>query len=112
MPTYEYACDECQHQFEEFQSIKADALTVCPQCGQPKLRRLIGTGAGFIFKGSGFYITDYRSSSYKNAEKAERDSQTKPETKPETKTESKSDNTSSGSGKAAASPPTTTTSGS
>ncbi len=67
MPTYEYICDACQHQFETFQSITADPLVKCPECGKKKLRRLIGTGAAIIFKGSGFYCTDYRSESYRRA---------------------------------------------
>jgi putative FmdB family regulatory protein len=76
MPTYEYACDKCGAQFEKFQSMKDAALTVCPKdlCGQKRwgrgrVRRLLGTGAGLLFKGSGFYITDYRSESYKQAAK-------------------------------------------
>ena len=72
MPTYEYACESCGHEFEEFQSITAKPLKKCPQCGKPKLRRLIGTGGGVIFKGSGFYQTDYRSESYKKAAEAEK----------------------------------------
>lgn len=60
MPTYEYACDACGHQFETFQSMKDDPLTVCPQCEKPALRRLIFGGTGVIFKGSGFYINDSR----------------------------------------------------
>src|SRR5262245_934262 len=71
MPTYDYRCDACGHEFEEFQSITASPLKKCPQCGKAKLKRLIGTGAGIIFKGSGFYETDYRSDSYKNAAKAD-----------------------------------------
>ena len=71
MPTYEYACDACGYQFETFQSITARALRKCPQCGKLKLSRLIGTGAGIIFKGSGFYETDYRSEGYKEAKKKE-----------------------------------------
>ena len=71
MPTYEYACDACAHEFEEFQSITAPPLKKCPECGRPRLRRLIGTGAGVLFKGSGFYQTDYRSESYKKAAEAE-----------------------------------------
>lgn len=59
MPTYDYACDLCDHRFEEFQSITAKPLKKCPACGKSALKRLIGTGAGMIFKGSGFYITDY-----------------------------------------------------
>src|SRR5277367_261378 len=65
MPTYEYACEACGHRFEEFQSIKAKPLTTCPVCKKKKLKRLISGGAGFIFKGSGFYATDYRSDAYK-----------------------------------------------
>ncbi len=64
MPTYEYRCENCNHQFEEFQSISADPIEVCPLCNG-HVKRLIGAGNGFLFKGSGFYITDYRSSSYK-----------------------------------------------
>lgn len=60
MPTYEYACSNCGFHFEEFQSMKEDALIKCPNCGQNKLKRLIGAGTGVIFKGSGFYITDYK----------------------------------------------------
>ena len=71
MPTYEYECDACQHNFDEFQSFTEKPLKKCPKCGKPKLRRLFGSGAGFIFKGSGFYQTDYRSESYQAAAKAE-----------------------------------------
>ena len=77
MPTYEYVCDACEHQFEEFQSITAKALRKCPACGKSKLRRLIGIGAGVIFKGSGFYETDYRSDGYKSATKADKPGNTK-----------------------------------
>jgi len=73
MPTYEYQCSECGHGFEEFQSITEKALKKCPACGRLKLRRLIGCGAGVIFKGSGFYETDYRSEGYKKAAAAEKD---------------------------------------
>jgi putative FmdB family regulatory protein len=65
MPTYDYQCEACGHEFEKFQSITARAIKTCPECGQRKVRRLIGTGAGVIFRGSGFYQTDYRSESYK-----------------------------------------------
>jgi putative FmdB family regulatory protein len=71
MPTYDYECDACDHAFEEFQSMMDKPLKKCPKCGKPKLRRLIGTGAAILFKGSGFYQTDYRSDSYKNAAKAD-----------------------------------------
>lgn len=75
MPTYEYECKACQYEFEAFQSMKDDHLQKCPECGKNKLVRLIGIGAGIIFKGSGFYETDYRSDSYKkSAEKDKADS--------------------------------------
>ena len=76
MPTYEYVCDKCGHEFEKFQSMKDAPLSVCPKdlCklkkwGKGKVRKTIGAGAGLIFKGSGFYITDYRSEGYKQAAK-------------------------------------------
>ena len=73
MPTYEYRCESCNHEFEELQSFKDEVLTVCPKCHQSTLRRLFGTGAAILFKGSGFYETDYRSDSYKKAAKAEQE---------------------------------------
>jgi len=69
MPTYAYKCDHCEHEFDLFQSITAKSIRKCPECTRLKLRRLIGTGAGIIFKGAGFYETDYRSESYKAGEK-------------------------------------------
>jgi putative FmdB family regulatory protein len=71
MPTYDYICDACGHEFEAFESIKADPQRVCPSCREEKLRRKLGTGAAVLFKGSGFYQTDYRSESYKKAAKAD-----------------------------------------
>src|SRR5687767_4980557 len=71
MPTYDYKCDACGHAFERFQSIKADPVKKCPECGKSKVKRLISTGAGLIFKGSGFYITDYRDAGYKESAKAD-----------------------------------------
>jgi len=78
MPTYEYACEKCGKNFEAFQSMRDEAYKTCPKelCqqakwGKGKVKRLLGTGAGLIFKGSGFYITDYRSNSYKEAAKKE-----------------------------------------
>ena len=78
MPTYEYRCEKCNQTIEAFQSMKDEAYTVCPKelCrletwGKGKVKRLLGTGAGLLFKGSGFYITDYRSSGYKEAVKKE-----------------------------------------
>ncbi len=87
MPTYEYICEKCGHQFERFQSISANPLEVCPKelCsqdrwGKGKVKRAISGGAGLIFKGSGFYITDYRSENYKQA--AKKDASSKTESKP------------------------------
>ena len=68
MPTYEYQCQKCKKHHEASQSITAKALTKCPKCGG-RLKRLLGTGSGFLFKGSGFYITDYRSKSYQEGKK-------------------------------------------
>ncbi len=76
MPTYDYVCEGCEHAFELFQSIKEDAKRKCPECGKLKLRRLIGPGAAIMFKGSGFYQTDYRSESYKKAAAADKASTT------------------------------------
>lgn len=67
MPTYEYRCENCGHVFEKFQSITSRSARKCPKCGKLKLKRLIGSGSGIIFKGSGFYQTDYRSDEYKKA---------------------------------------------
>ena len=71
MPTYDYECDACGHEMELFQGIKDPVKKKCPECGKNRLRRLFGTGAAVLFKGSGFYQTDYRSESYKKA--AEKD---------------------------------------
>lgn len=71
MPTYDYKCKACDHAFEAFQSMTAKPLRKCPECGKSTLERLIGTGAAILFKGSGFYQTDYRSESYKKAAEAE-----------------------------------------
>lgn len=67
MPTYEYACEACDQHFEKFQSITEPPIRKCPACGRRKVQRLISGGSGFIFKGSGFYTTDYRSENYKQA---------------------------------------------
>jgi putative FmdB family regulatory protein len=95
MPTYEYECLKCKKSFDLIQSMKDDALTTCPKnaCrmkswGRGKVKRKMGGGAGFIFKGSGFYITDYRSEGYKSAAKKESSDST-PAKKTETKTEAK-----------------------
>ena len=96
MPTYEYVCEKCDHEFELFQSITVDALETCPRDICPrkrwakgKVRRAIGTGAGIIFKGSGFYETDYRSESYKAGAKKESES-SKPKSDSKSKADSKS----------------------
>jgi putative FmdB family regulatory protein len=72
MPTYQYKCPHCEHEFEEFQSITEEPISTCPQCGKQP-RRIITGGAGFLLKGSGFYTTDYRSESYKAAAKKDKD---------------------------------------
>jgi putative FmdB family regulatory protein len=84
MPTYQYLCNGCGHEFEKFQSIKADTLRKCPECRKMQLNRLIGAGGGIIFKGSGFYQTDYRTESYKADAK-----NAKPKTETETETDIK-----------------------
>lgn len=82
MPTYDYKCDACQNEWEEFQSIKADPIKKCPKCGKSKARRQIGGGAGLIFKGSGFYLTDYRSDAYKKAAEADKKSASSSDSSP------------------------------
>ena len=103
MPTYEYLCSKCDQQFEKFQSITEKPLRICPKelCGQKRwgkgrVKRAIGAGAGLIFKGSGFYVTDYRSESYKEAARKESPSPTsggdgKPAAKSESTGQKKSD---------------------
>ena len=94
MPTYEYICNNCQHEFEQFQSIKAKPVRKCPKCGRLGVQRLIGAGAGVIFKGSGFYQTDYRSEGYKKAAESEKKSSTdKDTTKKKTETKAKDSKT-------------------
>lgn len=83
MPTYEYHCDACEHGFEVYQSMLDKKLKKCPECGKLELHRLIGSGTGIIFKGSGFYETDYKNNSKPSDQKAPA------EDKPATKTESK-----------------------
>ena len=73
MPTYEYQCQKCQRRHEALQSITAAPLTKCPKCGG-RLKRLISVGSGFLFKGDGFYITDYRSKNYREAKKKDQPS--------------------------------------
>lgn len=107
MPTYEYGCAKCKKDFEIFQSMKDDALTICPKThcrqktwGKGRVKRKLGAGAGFIFKGSGFYITDYRSENYKksksdsaksngtSSDSSSKTESTKPAAKPAAKTDS------------------------
>jgi putative FmdB family regulatory protein len=77
MPTYEYQCDACNHNFDEFQSMSEEPLKKCPKCKKEKLRRIFGTGAAILFRGAGFYETDYRSDSYKQAAKADQEASSK-----------------------------------
>src|SRR6516225_7514421 len=97
MPTYDYICDACGHEFESFESITAQPRTDCPECQAPQLRRKIGPGAAILFKGSGFYQTDYRSESYKKAAKAEKS--------PDSASPSKSEAGKAEAGKSASSAP-------
>ncbi len=98
MPTYDYQCEACDHVFEEYQSIKAKPIRKCPSCGQRKLVRLIGTGGGVIFKGSGFYQTDYRSAEYKKSAEAEK--KTGEKSKPKDKSSKGESSPSKSAGKA------------
>ena len=89
MPTYEYRCAACEHEFELFQPMSEGPRRKCPECGKMKLDRLIGAGAAVIFKGSGFYQTDYRSDSYKKA--AEKDKKSTENSKDNSAPKSKKD---------------------
>jgi putative FmdB family regulatory protein len=102
VPTYDYRCGSCQYEFEQFQSITASPLKTCPNCKRRTLQRLIGSGGGIIFKGSGFYQTDYRSDSYKRA--AEADKKTPTEVKEKSATPTGDKPISSTSDKAAPAP--------
>jgi putative FmdB family regulatory protein len=84
MPTYDYVCKACGHALEIFQSMSESPKRKCPACGKLKLERQIGMGAGILFKGSGFYETDYRSDSYQKAQKAEKSASEAPAKKAET----------------------------
>jgi putative FmdB family regulatory protein len=87
MPTYEYECTACGKHLEHFQSMKDAPIRKCPKCGKLRLKRLISGGAGVIFKGSGFYTTDYRSSSYHESKKSDSAEPAKSDVKTEAKTE-------------------------
>ncbi len=89
MPTYDYRCQQCGHEFELFQSMTAKLKRKCPECSEPKLKRLIGTGGAVIFKGSGFYETDYRSESYKKAAEADKKKAEKKDDKKDTSKDAK-----------------------
>lgn len=91
MPTYDYECQKCHHHLEAFHAMSAEPLKDCPACGKPALKRLIGTGAGLLFKGSGFYQTDYRSDSYKKSAAADSGSSKPAEAKKESKTQAKTE---------------------
>lgn len=86
MPTYEYVCRKCEHRFERFQSIMAGPIRKCPSCGKASVQRLVGAGAGIIFKGSGFYQTDYRSDSYKKGSEGEKKTPVTPASEKKTET--------------------------
>ena len=89
MPTYDYRCNACGHEFELFQAMSAGVKKKCPECKKLKLRRLFGTGAAIVFKGSGFYETDYRSESYKKgAAAAKKDKEKKSDSKKKSSTKS------------------------
>ena len=98
MPTYDYECDACGHAWELFQRIVEDPIKKCPECNKKKARRLFGTGSAVMFKGSGFYETDYRSESYKKGAKAAKDSKA-----PKSDGKSKKSDSSSSSGSSSSS---------
>jgi putative FmdB family regulatory protein len=105
MPTYQYLCKNCNHEFEELQSIKEDPLIRCPNCSTDNLVRVVGAGSGLIFKGSGFYLTDYKKDAKKepkkegsDTKKAESRTETKPDTGPSTPSSDSSKSSASSSG--------------
>ena len=104
MPTYDYRCNACGHEFELFQSMSDSVKKKCPECSKLALERLIGTGAAVLFKGGGFYETDYRSEGYKKAADAEKKASepkkdSKTESKPAKKSDTKTSKPSSGASK-------------
>ena len=103
MPTYDYECDACGHKFEIFQKMSDKHLKKCPECKKNKLRRLIGAGAAVVFKGSGFYQTDYRSESYKKS--AEADKKAATENKSENKSKDSKSTSSDSSAKTSSTSP-------
>ena len=85
MPSYDYICHDCSHEFESFQQMSAEVLRNCPKCGKDSLQRLIGTGAALVFKGSGFYETDYKNTSKTSDSSKEKPSESKPKNATEVK---------------------------
>ena len=110
MPTYEYRCNVCEHEFEVFQTITADPVSICPEC-EGDVTRLISGGAGFLFKGDGFYTTDYRSESYKKGEKADKEASS-PKSDSSKSDSSKSDSSKSDTSSSSKSDSSTTSSSS
>ncbi len=108
MPTYDYICKSCDHNWEVFQSMKSKPKRKCPSCGRLRAKRVIGSGAGIIFKGSGFYQTDYRSSAYKKA--AEADKPAKSDSSDKSGSASSSSKTDTGSAKSDSKPSTSSNS--
>lgn len=98
MPTYEYRCHACDHKWDEFQSIKAEPTKKCPKCKKAKAERIISAGGGIIFKGSGFYQTDYRSENYKKGADAAKKASESSSSSSDSKGESDSGKSSKGSG--------------
>ncbi|MCX6134087.1 MAG: zinc ribbon domain-containing protein [Ignavibacteriales bacterium] len=103
MPTYDYKCKECGHLFEEFQSMSSDFLVTCPSCGKPGLVRLMAGGAGLVFKGSGFYLTDYKKA---GSSTSSSNSKSEPSSKSESSSSDKSSDSSTDSGKSDSKPST------
>lgn len=96
MPTYGYVCDACEHRFTEFQTMSEPALTTCPECDADELRRLIGAGAALVFKGSGFYVNDYRKKSGEGEKSEGEGKKSEGEGKAKSKSESKSETATKG----------------
>jgi putative FmdB family regulatory protein len=106
MPTYDYKCNACSHAFEAFQTMSAKVMKTCPKCGKNALKRLIGTGAAVVFKGSGFYQTDYRSEGYKKSADADKKAAEPPATDANVKSKGEIKGESKGDGSSAAPPST------
>jgi putative FmdB family regulatory protein len=104
MPTYDYICDDCGHEFEAYEPITAEPRKDCPECSHTALRRKIGPGAAILFKGSGFYKTDYRSESYKKAAKADKPADAAAKSSGDSSSPSPSSTPASGGGTAASKP--------